>query len=59
MANVLVGKASVCITCLALNDNAAEALRDFFVGHREFMEENGREKLSEWTFKHGPLFHFR
>ena len=30
MANALVGKASGCITCLAPNDTAAEALRDFF-----------------------------
>ena len=47
MANALVGKASVCITCLAPNDTAAEALRDFFVGHREFMEEK--------SYQNGPL----
>ena len=47
MANALVGKASVSITCVAPNNTAAEALRDFFVGHREFMEEK--------SYQNGPL----
>jgi len=47
MANALVGKVSVPITFLAKNDTAAEALRDFFVGHREFMEEK--------SYQNGPL----
>ena len=47
MANALVGKVSVSITWLAPNDIAAEALRDFFVGHREFMEEK--------SYQDGPL----
>ena len=47
MANALVGKVSVSITWLAPNDIAAEALRDFFVGHREFMEEK--------SYQEGPL----
>ncbi|MAA67945.1 MAG: hypothetical protein CL915_04085 [Deltaproteobacteria bacterium] len=47
MANALVGKASVSITCVAPNNTAAKALRDFFVGHREFMEEK--------SYQNGPL----
>ena len=47
MANALVGKVSVSITFLAPNDTATEALRDFFVGHREFMEEK--------SYQNGPL----
>ena len=47
MANALVGKVSVSITWLAPNDIAAEVLRDFFVGHREFMEEK--------SYQDGPL----
>jgi len=47
MANALVGKVSASITCVAPNNTAAEALRDFFVGHREFMEEK--------SYRSGPL----
>jgi len=47
MANELKGKSTASITWFAPNDIAAEALRDFFVGHREFMEEK--------SYQNGPL----
>ena len=60
MANALVGKKISSITFIAPDEYAAEAMRDFLDGHREWMEtksyKEGPLKLLHYTFAEGPEY---
>ena len=60
MANALVGKKISSITFIAPYKYAAEAMRDFLDGHREWMEtksyKEGPLKLLHYTFAEGPEY---